>query len=218
MEKIMASEKKTEVVIGGVYKTDLAENPIRVILYDNYQVFYEILWAHRKNWSNSSDLTGKAYYYRSSLGHFLNASVFLRVEQLSDEEVKVHRPDLPLAVCRNSLLSWFNNKTYMFNEYKKISAGHLNDLNSLDKLNIGKIVLVPFGAKGGYKKSVFVDAFNGNDFPGIELLWKANQVQSPHITASIEKGVGLYRLGFEKGVPSFYIGGYYDNAGFLKQI
>ena len=84
-------------------------------------------------------------------------------------------------------------------------------------LNIPEIFLVPFGLKGGLKKSVLIKALNGTDFSGVELLWHAQNAQSPYINGKSEIGIGLHRLGFEKGIPSFYIGGYYDNAGVLKE-
>jgi hypothetical protein len=82
---------------------------------------------------------------------------------------------------------------------------------------LADIILIPFGAKGGHKKSVKVKALNGSYFTGLELLWNAHNVQAPYINVKLEIGTGLHRLGFEKGIPSYYIGGYYDSAGFLKE-
>ena len=90
-------------------------------------------------------------------------------------------------------------------------------MNSLGTLKAAEVVLIPFGMKEGHKKSLRVSALNGSYFTGMELLRNAQNAQAPYVKSELSIGIGIHRLGFEKGIPSYYIGGYYDRGGFLKE-
>jgi len=212
----MTLENDIKLLEGGVYKTDWAEDLVRVIFFDNVQVFYEVWWEHCNDWSNRSNLNSKSYYYRTSFNHFVTTSVFLRTEPLTESEKKVHRPDLPFCIFRNTQLSWTDKVFSSIISYENYLSSKSINTKEIPGLNIPEIFLVPYGLKGEYKKSVLIKAMNGTNFSGIELLWHAQNAQAPYINGESETGIGIYRLGFETGIPSFYIGGYYDSAGFLK--
>lgn len=59
-------------------------------------------------------------------------------------------------------------------------------------------------------------ADNPNHFECAELIWKAKELQES-VNNQTSKGIGLYRIGFEKGLPSYYIGEYFDKAGLLNE-
>jgi hypothetical protein len=213
----MASEKNITLIEGGVYQTDLSTSPIHIISFNDAQVYYDTWWEHLNDWGYKDSLKKKVFYYRTRPNRILNGSEFLRVEPLSDAEKKVYRPDLPFFVCRNAALSW-TDKTYAtIEEYEKYLISKSVDTKSITGLNIAEIILVPFDLKGNPKKSILIKAMNGNEFSGIELLWHAHNIQAPYISEDTKEGVGLHRLGFEKGLPSFYIGEYYDSGGSLKE-
>jgi hypothetical protein len=48
------------------------------------------------------------------------------------------------------------------------------------------------------------------------LIWNAQNLQAEHNHSDDGKGIGIFRNGFEKGMPSFYIGRFIDNAGLLE--
>jgi hypothetical protein len=206
------------IVLGGVYKTNLSIDFVRIIAFDKRQIYYDTWWEHCKDWGARNYIKKKYAYFRTSPQTFLQTAKLLRVEPLTEDEIKVYRPDLPFSMCRYAELSW-TDKIYSTNKgYEKYLIGKSVDIKNITGLNIAEILLVPYGLKGAHKKSILIKAANGTNFSGIELLWQAHNAQAPYISGEAERGIGLHRLGFEKGIPSFYIGGYYDGAGLLKSI
>ena len=84
------------------------------------------------------------------------------------------------------------------------------------RLLADKIVLLPYGIRGGLKKGTIVTPDNGSYLDCEELIWKAKKIQES-VNNEISKGIGIYRMGFESGLPSFYIGQYIDSAGIMKE-
>ena len=84
------------------------------------------------------------------------------------------------------------------------------------KLQADKIVLLPYGVKGGLKKGQIVKADNESYFDCEELIWKAKRIQES-VNNETSKGIGIYRIGFETRLPSFYIGQYIDSAGIMAE-
>jgi len=185
-------------------------------MYDDTTVCYEVWWEHRKNWSYKSNLNSKAIYYRAATEDFLKSSTFLHSDPLNEEEIAIHRPDLPLCVCRNANLSWSNKIYATIKEYENSIKEDVDNTIKFVGLNIPKIVLIPFGLKGGLKKGIIIEASNGISLSAIELLWNANIVESPHITGPLRNGIGIYRQGFEKKIPSFYLWGFNNNPDFFN--
>ena len=142
----------SELLSGGVYKTELSPNPVRIIACDSNQVFYDTWWEHTNDWGYRDSLKRKVFFYRSSPDRFLTSSIFLRIEPLTDIEQKIYRPDLPFSVCRNTQLSWTDEMFSTLDEYKRYLSGRSINANDFTGLNISEIILVPFGPKGGHKK------------------------------------------------------------------
>src|SRR5215472_2226017 len=80
-------------------------------------------------------------------------------------------------------------------------------------LDAPQVFLTPFAPDGRPKQDVKIQALNARNFSSIELLWRAYEAQAPHHRKSIN-GIGIYRAGFKKRVPVFYLWGSDDKAGF----
>ncbi len=196
--------------IGEIYRTEWDERPFRVIGYDDIEVFYDCLWPHDNSWTFSGNFKKKCYFYRTSAPLFIAKSKPIDYSPITEEEQKTFRPDLPIRVCRSKEYNWNNFNVPTFEVFNK-QAKNLTDIIQTDKL-----VLIPYGNKGGLKKGTIVNADNSKFFVASELIWKAKELQEA-VNNQISNGIGIYRLGFEKGLPSYYIGEYVDSAGLLKE-
>ena len=203
------------LISGGVYKTILSEDPVRVLAFDNFQVFYDAYWRSLAKWDLSSRLRRRGAYHRTSPRIFLKNATFLREQPLTEEEFNVFRPDLSFSLCRNKNISWTDKTFQTIDEYKRYVSDFNVDISNKIVLPVPSITLEPFGVKGRVTslKSTLVSSKSSSGFTAIELLWQANNIQAEHAKHIVEKGVGIYRSGHEKKVPSYYIWYYYDMAG-----
>jgi len=199
---------------GGVYKTILSDDPVRVLAFDDIDVFYDVYWSSLNKWTFSSSLKRRGTYYRTSPGIFLKSAIFLREQPLTKDEFTVFRPDLPFRLCRNKEIAWTDKAFQTLNDYKNYALQYGVALSDKIVLPIPSTTLEPFGARGRITslRSTLVTSTNSNGFTAIELLWLANNIQAEHAKHIVDKGVGIYRSGHEKKVPSYYIWGYYDMA------
>lgn len=188
---------------------------MRVLAYDNYELFYDSWWEHKKNWGLKSH-NGKVIFFRSSTSRFAKSAKLIRVDPLEPEEQEKYKLDLPFRTCRYKELKW--TQTHFPSLLDFIShCRQLNiELSDSPAINTNQIILTPFGPTGGHKKSLQIVADNGKYFRECELLWKAQNVQADYKTF-IDVGVGLFRLGLSKRLASYYIGGYYDLAESLPR-
>jgi hypothetical protein len=200
---------KDKLTLGGVYKTDWDDRPFRIIGLDDVEVFYDCLWPHDNSWTFSGNFKKKCYFYRTSRPVFERKSVQQDIVPLTTEEKQAFRPDLPMRLCRSKALSW--------NDFNVSGLKEFPDFDFLQqKLQAGKIVLLPYGNKGGLKKGTIVTANNGAYFDCEELIWKAKRIQES-VNNETSKGIGIYRIGFEIRLPSFYIGQYIDSVGIMTE-
>lgn len=206
----------TELIIGGVYQTGLTSKPVRIIAFNRFQVFYEVWWEHANDWGCKSNLKGRVNYYCTYTKNFLGSN-YLRIEPFTEEELKIHRPDLPFYLCRIERLNWNTENFANVKDFEGYILSKGIETSKLENLDIPEIILMPYGKDGFAKKGAMVSAANSKSFIGAELLWQAQNMQAPHLKTKTGNGMGIYRMGFEKGIPSYYIGGYYDNAEALKQ-
>lgn len=151
---------------------------------------------------------GRASYYRISTQLALYNAKNLRTEPLKEAECQVHSPDLPLRCCR----------TAAFTGDEVSNAALLADAAITlvcEVIASAEMVLVPFGPNGGEKRCVKVQARQDGNFSGYELLSKASELQFQY-RASRPDGAGLYRLGDQSRVPSFYLWDWRDRANFTN--
>lgn len=197
--------------LGGIFRTEWEERPFRIIGLDNLEVFYDCLWPHDNKWTFSGNFKRQCFLYRTSLPLFEQKSQRIDFLPLTEQEQRAFRPDLPIRIGRMKELSWNNINESDFSSFAKSVKANIQE----QKLQTGKVVLLPYGDKGGLKKGVVISADNSTYFNGAELLWKAKEIQKV-VNDNVSDGVGLYRIGYEKGLPSYYIGKYLDKAGLLK--
>ena len=202
---------------GAVYQPQWDERSIRVLTCDAVEVMYDCWWPHKPGWGLDS-LRGTATYYRISASLLNERAEQIRSEPLTRIEEDVHRPDLPLRLARTPLACW-SNRSFSDPEAYAVSLGPEADsfvrTASEERINAAQLVLCPFGPKGARKRGVLVSPTQGTSFSALELLWLAQNIQSP-LLREPPAGVGLYRLGFQGGVPSYYLGGQRGEASYLK--
>ena len=205
--------EENSLEIGAVYQPDWDERPFRIIGLDEIEVFYDCLWP-TLGWSFSGNFKKKVFFYRISRTIFLKRSKKIEMQKMTSEEFNAFRPDLPMRLGRTANFNWNDYPGIGEAAFKAVVEKAIGTDISQQKLSVGKIVIAPYGPKGGQKKGEIIQS-NSDRFTVFELLWKAKNIQE---AINIEKssGVGIYRLGFEKGVPSYYIGEYKDKAGIAK--
>lgn len=210
-------DKKVNLISGGVYQTTFSEEPCRVIAFDNVEVHYDTYGSFSDKWMFASNLKRQGTYYRTTSTVFSKDAVLLREQPLTKEELEIFRPDLPFRVCRNKQLIWTNKQYEKMDDFKKHAKESGFDISDEIVLPITTITLRPFGTKGTVTalKSSAVTAMHKEGFTAIELLWLAHNIQAIHIKKEQDKGVGIFRSGHEKKMPSYYIGQYYDMADII---
>ncbi len=204
----------TAIQIGGIYKTEWDHRPFRLIGFDDYEVFYDCMWTDGQ-WTFSGNFKKKCYFYRTSLKTFKNNLLELDFLALSEAEIKFFRTDLPMRLGRTELYNWNDFKADNYHDFKKQFHAQSNNFIAEEILLTDRIILIPYGIKKGFLKATVSYAANNSFFELAELIWKAKQLQEA-ANHSKSEGIGIYRLGTEKGIPSFYIGEFYDLAGILK--
>jgi hypothetical protein len=196
----------SDLELGSVFRFPApnATEPNRVLFVDDHVVMYDAWWPHLASWG-MADLAyvrrGTWNYYATLVSTVLDKAVYVRKEPMSPTEVMLHRPDLPFAIGQNGAGSWSSDPTTATPEAPN---GHGTDV----VIAVAQVYLTPFGPNGGTKSPVAVDADNGSAFTVDELMRKAAAIQTPHIKDERPtSGVGLYRAGLKRGIPSYYLWG-----------
>jgi hypothetical protein len=205
------------IELGAVFKTDWDERPIRVLAFDDIEVLHDCWWPHLNRWG-LSQLRGKASYYRFPTGLLRSRAVCVRVDRLTPAELAVHRPDLPLRLCRFPDLHWTKDRYPTIASYASAvekASPRLRIDPVRVALDLPAVVLMPFGPKGSRKRGSVVKARSASGFSALELLWLSHNLQSQYVK-DWRNGVGIYRSGFEGGVPSYYLWGASDRAGIVN--
>lgn len=187
--------------IGGVFELASHANPVRVVGLDDHVVMYDTWWPHLGAWAMAK-LVGRFTYYRMSRAHFESQARLLRVDPFSELELSVHRPDLPFSFAQRADLSWYEQWSEAGAISKSTSTG------TAPALDAPAVFLEPFGPRGSPKPLVLFHASNGRFFTEEELLHVARAAQARFIgDVRLTNGVGLYRSGIKKRIPSFYLWG-----------
>lgn len=195
--------------LGGIYKTKWDKRPLKILLFDEIEVFYDCFWEE-SGWGFKD--AKKATYYRTSASIFRNDSKKIGIEPLSDQEHSLYRPDLPLRICRTIKFDWQKNELKEVEDLSQFNA--LEEFFSVGILPVKELAIKPHDLKGKLKKGKIIKTLE-NGFKYMELIYHANNINAPYFTES-NTGIGLYRIGVEKGIPSYYIGSHYDQAGIIK--
>ncbi len=203
-----------QLVVGGLYLLPNDNGPSWLLAADEVQVFYDVWWTHTNNWSlRSSD--ARRIFHRYYSPNLISKGKQIGYEEISIEEIRKYKLNLPMNFCRFSNFQWGLHPFSSLDEFDS----HCNklglELSNEMILAEPKILINAKGPTGGLKSGVMIEARNGMWFSEKELLWQAYNIQAK-FKNNIQEGVGIHRLGWEKKVASYYIGGYYDNAGFLR--
>ncbi|MEL0457606.1 hypothetical protein WJN01_15300 [Flavobacteriaceae bacterium SZ-1-7] len=191
--------------LGDIYKTEFDERPLRIIGFDDYEVFYDCLWSEN-NWTFSNNFGVKTIFYRMSTEIFKTKSELIENLSLTEKESQYFRPDLPMRFGRTKNVSW---NSFHSDEIKNLKSDFENR-----KFNATKIVLVPYGPKGGFKKGEILEF--KSELSEFDIILRAKEIQES-VNDQKSNGIGFYRLGYEKGLPTYAIGEYFDRAGIIKK-
>lgn len=187
----------SQPALGTVFTLEQLPYELRVVAFDRAEVMYDMRWSLEVPWMMAK-LTGAFAYYRIDRDYFEAKARCVRMDPLSDRELEVHRPGLPFAVVQRTDLSWYE------------SWGDIGGLAASDEavLPVGAIFLSPFGPRDTSRPALQLLADNGKFFTASELLRKAKLIQDPHIgNVRLTEGVGIYREGIKKRIPSYYVWG-----------
>lgn len=162
-------------------------------------------------------------YYRTPRDFFEKNSRFIDSMELSEKELEIHRPDLPLRLNCLKNIFWTTELFKNLSEFEGFlnKAGILID--NLEGINISRLHIVPTSQQNSNKKPVLIE-FNEREINGKDLLFQCFSIQREYV--KLEKpyfsryrlipngreekrltGIGLYRLGIKGNIPSYYIGG-----------
>lgn len=185
---------------------------MRVLIHDHDVAMYDVWWPHLGEWGLSNIGEAKRRridYYVTTISSLASRASYLRTDPLTDEEFKFHRPDLPFAIGRCLEMQWAESVAETKQELveRLRTAGCLNH-GGETRVTASDLYLYPFGPKGGQKKPARVKSDDGVAFTIEELIWKAARAQAEVIDGALPtEGVGIYRAGLQRGVPSYYLWG-----------
>ncbi|GIJ16645.1 MULTISPECIES: hypothetical protein [Micromonospora] len=184
------------------------QDPKRILVHDNDVIMYDAWQSELGEWS-LGELPAlrrrSVNYYVTSTETVYAKAAYLRDMPLSDTEAQVHRPDLPFCLAACEVMQWTDSHPSA-GEFERSRAECCGEVQ--DETGMTEVYLSPFGPKGGDKRGVRVAAEGGATLTVGELLWKAMAIQFPLLASrNPVRGVGLYRLGLQGGIPSYYLWG-----------
>jgi hypothetical protein len=199
--------------VGAVLQPQWDSRPLRVIAFDEETVMYDCWWPQIPGWGIDS-LNRTLAYYRVPTSLLLRQSKHLRTEEYTEAEMAVLRPDLPFSFARFANFEWPTVSPATPEEFPNGSFSCIEDQSSQPCLDAAKIYLEPFGPKGGSKPGVMIEAENRAAFTVKEILWHAARLQSPFLRDTrVTTGVGIYRSGIRRKLPSYYVWGSKSRMG-----
>ena len=199
---------------------EFTNNRIRILMLDDNEIFYgtvnqDGIFDYAKSRTIS--------YYRTPRDFFEKNSRFIASMKLSEKELEIHRPDLPLRLNCFKNIFW---TTELFNYVGKFEeflnkAGILMD--NLEGLKIPKLNIVATSQQNSNKKPVLIESTEG-EITAKDLLFQCFNIQREYVKLDKPyfsrfrlipggreekrlRGIGLYRLGIKGNIPSYYIGG-----------
>lgn len=203
--------KIEDLELGAVFQPEWDARPIRVLAFDSAQVMYDSWLPHASRWGIDS-FSRHISYYRIPISLVLNKALYLRTEKYTEQERAVHRPDLPFSFARIDGLEWPMTCPTTMHDFPQSLSQAANGEQEL--LDTPRVFLEPFGPKGGPKPSALIAAKNEKTFNVEEMLWHAARLQFQHLRdEKIIQGVGIYRSGIQRGLPSYYIWGAKSRMG-----
>lgn len=178
----------------------------KVIGFDEYEVLLDDYLERHKSHCIVKNLKRKSYFSRTAVDLFLKNSRKIGFEKLTDEEMEILKPNLPIRTCRYRDISWTDEDLINKINFKKTNT---------PCIKTPKIWLYPIGPKGRIKNGEIIEAENEDFFTIVELLKKAMFIQKK-ANQKPTNGIGVYRAGIQSQIPSYYIGEYYDMTSIMQ--
>lgn len=191
----------------------------RILMADDFEVFTDGMYLNDPDYDYNikKNLSGESIFTRSRRNFFEKCIEKVGEAPLSEEALSILWVDLPMRFGRLRNLSWddaclgsIDNYLDWLEENTDIEWG-----NRVIEANA--LFIKPTSEKGMPRKPIKVEADNGKKFTVKELVWKAAQIQNAAVKKSIGQGIGLYRSGIKSKLPVYYVWGFYDLAGYLKE-
>ena len=218
-----------ELKIGGIYRLDRTRFysgygninqlifTLRVMAYDKYEVFVDVIHRGEHNWSMNQKYNRLVWFGKFSMKSFEEDAVEIGFAEFTEELKEFYSQDLPIRISRLKNCSWTDSlfeSRITLNEYiQKNTSEQWRNLT----LDLSKAILVSSKGSSTFGKQEVITADNGNYFTATELLWKASQIQRQVIKKE-SPGVGLFRGGTKKGLPFYYMGDYLGYSRYLKDL
>ncbi|MFT7157947.1 MAG: hypothetical protein ACI8Q1_002972 [Parvicella sp.] len=184
---------------GDIYRfsNEHATCVVRIFVFDDDIVYLDHWSESSKSWLKigHSTIVFSSIYTISMKKH---AKLIDRLD-FTDVELSKIRPDLPVKLGVNKKLDWKLSK----GEFDKalIKLGYKDHV-----FKINKICFFTIGRKDGFNKKPHYLTSDGEDLSLYEILIFAYNTHNEFGKALFE-GIGIYRIGYNNKVPSFYIGG-----------
>ena len=191
----------------------------RVLVVDDFEVYTDGKFRGENEFifNKKIDSKGKEIFRRTNRSLFEKCIVKkLQSTPLSEEIIEKLYLNLPMRIGRLRKLSWDSEYFNTLEVYLDYIKKHTKEMWSEKVIALNSLYVIPYTMSEFPKKPVKVESDNSQYFTVKELLWKAAKVRNAFVKGGSE-GVGLYRSGIYKGLPSYYIWGCYDLAGFLRE-
>jgi hypothetical protein len=202
-----------EPLLGGIYQTRWDARPLRVIGCNETEIHYDCWWPELKSWSFSGTRKSRVSFYRTSVQAFMEGAQLLEERPFSQSEWNCFRPDLPLHAFRNPRLFWKDIPNDSIASFQSWCDAQPDLSSTATPLIASDLVFCALLKNGNPSKGMHINAPQN----ALRLLWHAAQIHQQWGGASLS-GIGLYRLGYERGIPSYYIGGSQDLAGLYSAL
>lgn len=188
---------------------ELDDSIIRIIGFDDIEVFYDVSWNGEHDWALNRART--AIFYRLPREYAEKNTIAIGKSPLNNKEMVKLQPNLPLRLCVLSNICWSAQEVSSIENFKVYLGKNLASVTSYETIHCNKVSVIPLGSKGGAKPAVTIESEN-DGFDPLEFLWLCFNIQSKYETSE-KNGIGVYRSGIKGSIPSYYLGGKYDLAG-----
>lgn len=200
------------IEVGAVFRWPHDDRPMRSLMCDGEVVMYDAWWPHLQAWgmADVNEVRRKRIdYYAAPVSVLSEKATYVRMDPLTEEEIRMHQPELPLSLAGCSGVDWPERAPASMQGFAElVSFGDC--LSKVGEIVVAapELCLYPFASRGGQKKAVRVKAGDGVAFTLKELLWRAAAAQAPFVEGALPvHGVGLYRSGLHRGIPAYYLWG-----------
>jgi hypothetical protein len=188
--------------VGTIFEFADQPGQYKLLAFDQVEFLFEPKNKATGNWF-FSDFSKEGNYIRMPTPYVLKHGMQVGKATITDEEWHIHRPDLPLRLCRLKQIDW-----------DTISIdGLLNTECDCPALQAKSIYLLPTTKNKRMPKGYILASTINNIIDPKALLTECLRLQEGVYRWVGNEGFGIFRRGFHKSAPSYYIWKYIDLAG-----